>query len=118
MQWKFLTSTEDVKALQERSLERHCLIFKHSTRCPVSSIVQSRLESDLQVSAEHLEVYFLDLLRHRAVSDAVASVFGVYHESPQILLIHEGECILDASHLDVSVPEILDESGLVTTSES
>ena len=36
----------------------------------------------------------------------MASKFDVYHESPQVLVIKEGECIFDASHFDIQVPEL------------
>ena len=63
------------------------------------------------VSYTHLDVYkrqpyYLDLISYRNVSNEIAERFQVYHESPQILLIKDGDCYHDASHLDISVEEI------------
>ncbi len=64
------------------------------------------MEQDFDFSGAVPEAYFLDLIAHRAVSNAVAEQFSVHHESPQVILIWKGACILDASHLDISVQEL------------
>jgi bacillithiol system protein YtxJ len=106
MNWIFLQTLSQLDSIIQRSYEIPCLIFKHSTRCSISSLAKYRLESDWQQSGVYAEAYFLDLLAFRDVSNAIAENFTVYHESPQILLIHNGECVLDASHLDISVEEV------------
>lgn len=82
------------------------MIFKHSTRCNISEIAKFRLEDDWDFSANEIEAYYLDLLAFRAVSQHVSETFSVHHESPQVLLISQGECVYDASHLDISVGEL------------
>lgn len=111
MQWNHLTSLEDVQKLRERSATTHCLIFKHSVRCPVSSIVRSRLEAAWSYTPDQITPYFIDLIRYRSVSNAISDIFQVYHESPQMLLIHQDNCILDASHLDIDLTEISEVAG-------
>lgn len=51
-------------------------------------------------------LYFLDLISYRAISAQIAETFSVHHESPQILLIKNGNCVLDASHSDISAEEV------------
>jgi bacillithiol system protein YtxJ len=104
--WREIHSIQDVAALRERSREVPCLIFKHSTRCSISTVAKYRLEGDWEPEDGEVELYYLDLIAHRDVSNHIAEVFKVYHESPQILLIRNGECTFDASHLDITVPEI------------
>ena len=106
MQWNNLTSVRDVDALIERSHSKPCLIFKHSTRCPVSAIAKYRLEGDWTFAPDELEAYFLDLIRYRDVSNYIAERLEVHHESPQVLLVSGGECTYDASHLDITVTEL------------
>lgn len=65
-----------------------------------------RLEEDWDFSASEIEPYYLDLIAHRDISNEISERFSVHHESPQILLIKDGECVLDASHLDITVEEI------------
>ena len=106
MKWNTIESINDLNAITERSKTVPCLIFKHSTRCPVSSMARYRLEDDWNFPEAELEPYFLDLIKHRDISGAIAQDFQVRHESPQVLLIRNGECTYDASHLDITVDEI------------
>ncbi len=106
MNWKILDSASGLDELVARSHETSCLIFKHSTRCSISAMAKLRLEANWNFREEEVTPYYLDLIAFRALSDAVASRFHVHHESPQILLVRRGECLLDASHLDIRVDEI------------
>lgn len=80
------------------------VIFKHSSRCSISSMAKNRLERE--ESPADVRFYFLDLIKHRAVSNKVAEVFGVFHESPQVLLIKNEECTYDESHNGISMEDI------------
>lgn len=104
--WKELESVAQTDALVARSHEVPCVIFKHSNRCNISYIAKHRLEHKWDFAPEEVEAYHLDLIAHRPVSNHVAEYFGVHHESPQLLLIRNGECTYDASHLDISVDEL------------
>ncbi|GAC1441554.1 MAG: hypothetical protein NVSMB63_09220 [Sediminibacterium sp.] len=67
-------------------------------------MVLSRLErADIP---ETIDFYYLDLITHRNISNRIASDFNVYHESPQVLLIRNGECIYDESHMGINIDEI------------
>ncbi|HOY07471.1 MAG TPA: bacillithiol system redox-active protein YtxJ [Saprospiraceae bacterium] len=106
IQWTAITAASDIEHILSRSNEVPCLIFKHSTSCNISAIAKYRLEDDWRAGKDELEPYYLDLLRYRGISNQLAETFNVYHESPQVLLISGGECIYDASHLDISVEEL------------
>ena len=56
--------------------------------------------------ADEITPYFLDVISRRALSNEVAKAFEVYHESPQLLLIRNGECVYEASHLDISITDL------------
>lgn len=107
--WLTLDSDAALHALKEQSVQQSCLIFKHSTRCSISTTVKARLERGWQFSDEQLPAYYLDLLQHRSVSNEVASLFDVTHESPQVLLIANGECIYAESHHAITVAEIAEQ---------
>ncbi len=106
IQWLPFESFEDIERIQKRSHEAPCLIFKHSNRCNISGIAKYRLEDDWDFGPDEMEVYFLDVVKFRPVSLKVAETFQVHHESPQVLLIVAGECIYDASHLDITLEEL------------
>ena len=56
--------------------------------------------------AQNVIPYFLDLIAHRDVSNQIANTFGVMHQSPQLLIIQEGECIFTTSHWQISFEAI------------
>src|SRR5665213_415553 len=80
------------------------IIFKHSTRCGTSSMVKNRL--DRKEAPTGINFYLLDLIRHRNISNKIASEFGVTHQSPQVLVINHGECIYNESHSGIIFDEI------------
>lgn len=102
--WIDLESEEQLNTIQSRSFEQKAVIFKHSTRCSISSMVKSRLERS--VVPEGIAFYYLDLIRYRAISNRVAEMYSIPHESPQLLLIHNGECIYDESHMAIRMEEL------------
>jgi len=104
MEWNKLTDLNQISDI--KSKPGYSLIFKHSTRCSVSMMAKKRFELDWDIIPEGTNLYFLDLISHRAVSAQIAETFQVHHESPQILLIKDGSCVLDASHSDISADEV------------
>ena len=99
-----------LEALKTLSTSQPQVIFKHSTRCSVSSMIKNRLEK-AQVP-EELSFHFLDLIAHRSLSDKISVEFLVEHESPQVLLIKNGECIYDESHNGIVMEEIIEKANL------
>lgn len=104
--WIPLVSTGQLSEIMERSVALPCFIFKHSISCSISSLSKHRLEQYWDLNDGEAEFYFLDLIRHRDVSALVAGAFDVRHESPQILLIRNGRCIYNTSHLDITVDHL------------
>ena len=104
--WKKLEAHDQIEQIRQLSFEKPCLIYKHSHRCNICSIALYRLEDDWTFQPEEMETFFLDVIEYRPVSMEVANVFEVHHESPQVLLILNGECVYDASHLDISFQEL------------
>ncbi len=106
IKWIPLESQDQLEQIAQLSYKTPCLIFKHSTRCNISSMAKSRLETKWDFKETEIQPYYLDLIAFRSTSDTIAEKFNVYHESPQVLLIRNGECSYDASHLDISVSEL------------
>ena len=105
MNWIQLQSTDQLSEI--KNLPGYSLIFKHSTRCSISMMAKRRFELDWDSLPGELPLYFLDLIQYRDISNQIAQQFQVHHESPQLLLIKDGECILDQSHGGISVDEAL-----------
>jgi bacillithiol system protein YtxJ len=106
MHWIHLTDEEQLKNIITKSQEKPQVIFKHSTRCSISSVALQRLQRSEQPS--DLDFYFLDLINYRSLSNRIAEVFKVPHESPQVLIIKDGHCIYDESHMGIAMDEIVE----------
>lgn len=109
MNWNYITSEDQLEKLSEESENQPIMIFKHSSTCPISGTALSRLQrnwNDQEVG--NLKPYLLDLLSYRPVSNAIAERFGVYHESPQVIILKNGKAVYDESHFGISFSEIKD----------
>ncbi len=111
MHWNQLNQLEQIKLIKQESEKVPVLVFKHSTRCSISSTALSRLERNWETANESkIKPYYLDLISHRNISAALAEIFDVKHESPQALLIKNGKCVHHTSHFDIDLNEILTEA--------
>ncbi len=108
--WIELTELQQLEKIKEESENQAILIFKHSTRCSISSMAKNRLERAWNIAETSVKPYYLDLISFREVSNAIAEQFDVEHQSPQVLLIKKGKSIYDASHNMIAVSDI---EGLV-----
>lgn len=98
-----VTSLEDLESLLESG--ETALVFKHSTRCPVSA--RALLEVKRFVSARpEVPVYLLKVIEDRPVSLRLAERIGVRHESPQAILLRGGRAVWHGSHERVTVDEL------------
>ncbi len=104
--WIPLQEVSQIEELAQLSHTQPCVIFKHSTRCPISSMAKYRLEENWDFKADEVNMYYLDLIQYRNLSNGVADRFSVHHESPQLILLRNGNCTYDASHLDITVSEL------------
>lgn len=99
-----LNQISQLDQINEQSKTKAQVIFKHSTRCSVSSFAKRILNSEFSDNlAQKMDVYYLDLIAHRDISNGIAEKYHVEHESPQLLLIINGTCIHNASHSDCSL---------------
>ncbi len=110
MNWKELSSAEQLAELIELSKTRPQVIFKHSTRCSISSMARARLERSEQPGTA--DFHFLDLIRYRQLSDKVATDLSITHESPQVLVIRNTECVYEESHNGINMEEIIEQSNI------
>jgi bacillithiol system protein YtxJ len=104
--WKPLKNEADLDEIKLRSEKKPQVIFKHSTRCSISSMIRNRLEKS--VTVDEIDFYFLDLIAYRSLSDKIAAEFLVEHESPQILVIRNGACIYEESHNGIRMNDIVE----------
>jgi bacillithiol system protein YtxJ len=111
MHWIHLINEEQLQNIIIRSQEKPQVIFKYNNNCPQSELILQSLQN--KCCPENIDFYFLDLSSHKNISDQVTEIFDVYHRSPQILLIKDGECIFQESNSDISIEEILEHSSVI-----
>jgi bacillithiol system protein YtxJ len=104
--WKNIENENDLTKAIEKSYSNKIAIFKHSTSCFISKTVLRNFEKEIENIDQKVELYYLDLLAHRAISNKIAEDLGIRHESPQLIVIENGKVIGNASHQDISVSQI------------
>lgn len=104
MNWIHLTTEDQLEEIRNRSKTKPQVIFKHSIRCGVSSMALSRLERTY--TPMNADFYLLDLISYRNISNRIATEYDVYHESPQVLVISNEQCVYDESHSGINMDEI------------
>lgn len=101
--WNHIKSEADLQKAVEESHQKKVAIFKHSTRCFISKTVLKNFEKEVSDSDKDVAYYFLDLLAHRDLSNKIADDFDVEHQSPQLIVLENGNAIKNASHQSISV---------------
>ena len=104
--WIQLTNLDQLKTVDAQSNTRIQVIFKHSTRCGISRMVLKQFELDYYLTENHLDLYYLDLLNYREISNEIAVKFQVMHESPQLLVIKNGEAVAYENHGGINSLEL------------
>ena len=105
LSWPTLESEADLERAIEASKERPVVLFKHSTRCSISFMAKARLQDAKE--ADPPQIYYLDLLAHRDISNLIAERFDVVHQSPQVIVIKDGYAIYDASHGTINMRDLI-----------
>jgi len=95
--WILLTSLDQLQEISEKSKGKTQLIFKHSTRCGISRMVKNQFIENYNLET-NADLYYLDLLSYRDVSNEVGYKFNVIHQSPQLLIIKNDIVVKHASH--------------------
>ena len=103
--WIPLTDISQLGEITEKSNERTIGIFKHSTRCSISRFALKQFENEYNLD-NSIDLYFLDLLNYRDVSNEIANQFKVEHQSPQILVIKNGVAVYNTSHDSIKASDL------------
>lgn len=104
--WNQLVSMENLDAGEALSHDKVVVLFKHSTRCSISRFVLKQFEKTYSVPEDKMELYFLDLIEYRPISNEIASRYGVMHQSPQMIVLSNGNAIYNASHESIDANEL------------
>tara|TARA_B100001540_G_C15709744_1_gene597969 strand:- start:330 stop:704 length:375 start_codon:yes stop_codon:yes gene_type:complete len=103
--WVALKEKNQLDELLESSKTTPVLLFKHSTRCSISTMALNRLNQGLNWSLK-CNFSYLDLLSFRILSNQIANISKVEHQSPQAILIHKNNVLYSESHGAINANEI------------
>ncbi|HKO43605.1 MAG TPA: bacillithiol system redox-active protein YtxJ [Pyrinomonadaceae bacterium] len=95
-----ITDVTELEKLIDRSKQRPVVIFKHSLTCPISASAFERMKS------YDGDVDLVEVQRARSLSDEIAQRLGVRHESPQIIIVRNGQVLWDASHFQITADKV------------
>ena len=100
--WISLTNLEQLISINSKSKTKTQLIFKHSTRCGISRMAINQFIDTYNFTEQDFDLYYLDLLSYRAISNEVGYRFQVLHESPQLLVVKNEVVVAHASHSGIN----------------
>jgi len=104
--WIALESANQLADSLRQSGSRTQVYFKHSTRCIVSKMVLKQFEESIDLIPINADLYLLDLLEHRDISNALATQLHVHHESPQVIVVNHEKAVYNESHHSIAAEEI------------
>jgi bacillithiol system protein YtxJ len=109
MEWNKLSEIEQLEEINKASFDTPVMIFKHSTRCSISSSALNRVERNWNNEQDDIKVkpYYLDLIAYRNISNEIAKKWDIEHQSPQVLVIKNGTCIYTETHMGINYDEII-----------
>lgn len=97
---KEITSTDALAEAIQSSEQQPVLFFKHSSTCGISQRAFGEFERYLE-SPESSKVQncLVVVQTAREVSNELARVLSVQHESPQAILVKGGQAVWNDSHM-------------------
>jgi bacillithiol system protein YtxJ len=104
--WNYLEDIAELDAIEKESFEKPIAIFKHSTTCGISKMAWNQFQKKYNISQDKMNLYYLDLLANRSVSNEFASRFGVIHQSPQLIVIKDGKAVYNTSHESIDATQL------------
>ena len=102
-----MTSSEQLINLLESTRFKPLLLFKHSTRCPISAEAYEEVTAYLQDRPnEEVQYALIDVINDRPVSNEISEKLSVKHESPQVILVKDGKPVWHTSHSRITAHEL------------
>ncbi|SYX82647.1 bacillithiol system redox-active protein YtxJ [Paenibacillus alvei] len=94
-----VTTMEALESLIERSKEQTVVLFKHSTRCPISAHADEEMVKVAEdFEPQGIAIGRILVVENRDVSLACADMLSIKHESPQVIVLRDGEPAWNESH--------------------
>jgi bacillithiol system protein YtxJ len=95
-----ITDTKAFEEMADRSKERPVVIFKHSLTCAISAGAYD------QMAEFEGEVALIEVQRAPELSTEIENRLGVEHESPQVIVLRNGQVVWNASHFKITAAAV------------
>jgi bacillithiol system protein YtxJ len=99
-----VTDAGEFDALLARSHDAPVVLFKHSTTCPISAAAHRQMTQLSTGVAGQISLVIVQ--RDRELSRRVAEQTGIQHESPQAIILRNGQAVWSASHYDITAEAV------------
>lgn len=99
---KELLTEQDVHHALDDSRNHPILLLKHSTQCSISAAAWREF-TRFSEGAPEVDCRWVAVIEHRPLSDLLTSLTGVRHESPQAMLLVDGQAVWSASHRHITL---------------
>ena len=83
------------------------VLFKHSTRCSISSTALHRLQGFCNEVTQPISAYIIDVISQRNLSNEIASILSIKHESPQLFILRDGKLLYHNSHFGINKADLV-----------
>ena len=104
--WIPLNNLSQIKSILIKSNTKPQIIFKHSGRCGVSRMVINQFIDSYTYSENEFDLYYLDILNFKQLSNEIGYTFQVFHQSPQLIIIKNGMAKAHSSHSAINSIEL------------
>ena len=78
------------------------LLFKHSQSCGTSFEALDEILAHRADRADAVRYAMVTVQRDRELSNAIATRFNIRHETPQVILLRDGQVVWTASHFRIN----------------
>ena len=104
--WKLPETEQDIENLLQSNSGTQ-VIYKHSFNCAVCIFSKIKLEEVMETSSKKIDFHFVDVVKNREVSRKISTLTGVHHESPQVLVMKNGQVYWHASHSAIDKEQLI-----------
>jgi bacillithiol system protein YtxJ len=109
MNYQEIRSLDELAEVLKASERQTVMFFKHSNTCGVSSRAFNEFRKYLQApEGAQVRNCLIIIQSSRDVSDGLASLTGVRHESPQVIIVSEGLAVWHDSHLAIKSETLIE----------
>lgn len=88
--------------------EKPQIFYKHSYRCSTALFTKNSLDTGIEEVGKYADMYLIDVVDMREISMYIAEKTGVKHESPQLILLQNGQPFWHTSHGEVQLENLVD----------